>query len=528
MAKHPESIWLTSVTTLPLKPTGCAVKLGPVYLWKKTLFRQAVHKYWCELHRESNFYPRQLVLYEISQHIKSHRCGKVSEYIPLDDVFRVMVSSEQNGKHNIKIVTRMKQFLIGVDTSKEASAWVDTINNEVFGPPLPGVVYEFRVMIGDTIRRGSNSYLLKVCDIKIKVFTANGKIETSFSLNILDIHKIKYQPKMKQSGTTKQGTLTLSVSNAQSGYQEKDVLILQAKSTMDLVRVLSNRKQLLTEKLQKRALMIWRSKSVDSTLHAKSTFDFLVGNKTLDTDLAENRVSQHGYVKLPTNTSKSIIGKKTSLDLPSGSFYNHSDTHSRRKQWQNQRKFVPVFSEDKTSLCPLKETFNPKKMASKSLDQIYSTIDEIHTPNDLSITNKNTRCHIEKLSRFAVSIPDEPLYDDPFYDCIDDTAYQRSSSLPDVSAGSKYSSESAICPPNTKRVIKNAHPLLVQYKAESLPDNTIKEAHYDDKMITSKSSSLPPIACRIVIPDGDHYEVIDDDVCDDDSDYENLPSDSET
>ena len=35
-------------------------------------------------------------------------------------------------------------------------------------------------------------------------------------------------------------------------YQEKDVLILQAKSTMDLVRVLSNRKQLLTEKLQKR------------------------------------------------------------------------------------------------------------------------------------------------------------------------------------------------------------------------------------------------------------------------------------
>ena len=72
-------------------------------------------------------------------------------------------------------------------------------------------------MIGDTIRRGSNNYLLKVCDKKIKVFTANGKIETSVSLNILDIHKIKYQPKMKQSGTTKQGTLTLSVLNIQSG-----------------------------------------------------------------------------------------------------------------------------------------------------------------------------------------------------------------------------------------------------------------------------------------------------------------------
>ena len=37
-------------------------------------------------------------------------------------------------------------------------------------------------------------------------------------------------------------------------YQEIDVLVLQAKSTMDLVRVLSNRKRLLTEKLQKRML----------------------------------------------------------------------------------------------------------------------------------------------------------------------------------------------------------------------------------------------------------------------------------
>ena len=254
---------------------------------------------------------------------------------------------------------------------------------------------------------------------------------------------------------------------------------------------------------------------MDSILNAKSTSDFLVGNKTLDTDLAENRVSHHSYVNLPTSTSKSKSGKKISLDLPSGNFYNHLDTHSRRKQWQNQRKFVPVFSEDKTSLCPLKETFNQKKMASKSLDQIYSTIDEIHTPkyvstndfvfvllhdyhSDVSITNKNTRCHIEQLSRFSpLSIPDEPLYDDPFYNCIDDTAYQKSSSLPDVSAGSKYSSESAIFPPNTERVIKNAHPLLVQYKAESLPDSTIKEAHYDDKMITFKRSSLPPIACRI-------------------------------
>ncbi|XP_065910531.1 uncharacterized protein [Dysidea avara] len=542
MAKHPESIWLTSVATLQLKPTGGAVKFGPVYLWKKTIFRQAVHKYWCELHRESNFYPRQLVLHEISQHIKVRHCGKVSEMIPLDDVFSVMVSSEQKGKHGFKIVTGTKQYLIEVHTSQEASAWVDTINNEVFGPPVPGVVYEFRVMIGSTIKRRSNRYLLKVCDKTIKVFTANGKIETRFSLNILDIHKIQYQPKTKS--TTKQGTLTLSVLNAQSGYQEKNVLALQAKSTMDLVRVLSNR--LTAEKLQKRASMIRRSKSVDSTLHTQSRFDFLVGNKTLETDLAENGVSQRDYIKLPTSASKSIIGKKTSLDLPSSSFFNHSDTHSRRKQWQNQRKFVPVLSEDQTSLYQLKEKFGPTIVASKSLDQIYS--DEIHSPNDLSITNESTRCHIEKLSRFPpLSIPDEPLYDDPFYDCIDDTAHQKSSSLPDVSAGSKCSSESVIGPPNTQKVKKNIHPLLVQYKADSLPAN-IKEAHYDQKMIASKSSSLPPITCRIgsissenayvidslmetyleVVPDNDHYEVIDDDVCDDDSDYEYIPSDSDT
>ena len=115
-------------------------------MWLCFYQTQAIHKYWCELYRESNFYPRQLVLYEISQHIKGRHCGKVSEFIPLDDVFRVMASSEQNGRHAIKIVTRMKQYLIGVDTSQEASAWVDTINNEVFGSPVPGVVCEYDYM----------------------------------------------------------------------------------------------------------------------------------------------------------------------------------------------------------------------------------------------------------------------------------------------------------------------------------------------------------------------------------------------
>ena len=53
MAKHPESIWSTSVATLPLKPTGRAVKLGPVYLWKKTLFRQVRSIYTMYVHEMS-------------------------------------------------------------------------------------------------------------------------------------------------------------------------------------------------------------------------------------------------------------------------------------------------------------------------------------------------------------------------------------------------------------------------------------------------------------------------------------------
>ena len=104
---------------------------------------QVYHKYWCELHRESNFYPRQLVLYELSADRKegSHP-GEASELIPLDVASKVsMISTSAiKGKYVFKIMTAKQQYLIAVNTLSDASSWVNAINDEFFGPPVPGVV----------------------------------------------------------------------------------------------------------------------------------------------------------------------------------------------------------------------------------------------------------------------------------------------------------------------------------------------------------------------------------------------------
>ena len=44
------------------------------------------------------------------------------------------------------IVTSSKQYFIGVDSLWEASDWVDIINKEVFGSPIPGVVCKFTII----------------------------------------------------------------------------------------------------------------------------------------------------------------------------------------------------------------------------------------------------------------------------------------------------------------------------------------------------------------------------------------------
>ena len=102
---------------------------------------QVIHKYYCELHRETNFYPRQLVLFEIPKYNDStEQSGKVAGLIPLDEVFRVEVVDK---KCMFKIMTSDKQYQIRVHTFQEASNWVDAINNETIGPPVPGVVCEY-------------------------------------------------------------------------------------------------------------------------------------------------------------------------------------------------------------------------------------------------------------------------------------------------------------------------------------------------------------------------------------------------
>ncbi|XP_065911627.1 uncharacterized protein [Dysidea avara] len=260
----------TSQLAVTRQPNQLAARFGLVYLPKKTLFRQVYHKYWCELHRESNFYPKQLVLYELSEDLTdSPHPGKVLELIPLDKAFKVSMTSTSaiKGKYVFKIVTAKQQHLIAVNTLSDASSWVNAINDEFFGPPVPGVVYEYRVAVCDYKRRGTrcNNYVLRVYDDKIKLFTANGKIAMNVSYKIKDIHNIKYQP-----ATTKQykkTSLTFSIKNAETCYQEKDVLTICAKSRIDLVRVVYHRKRLVTQNSSKVAFKkggsMSRAKSVD-------------------------------------------------------------------------------------------------------------------------------------------------------------------------------------------------------------------------------------------------------------------------
>jgi len=65
-----------------------------------------------------------------------------------------------------------------------------------------------------------NTYLLKVYDDKMKLYSANGKISCNFSFDIKDIYMVKYQSKKKQYGryftSDEQGYLIFSINNAKS------------------------------------------------------------------------------------------------------------------------------------------------------------------------------------------------------------------------------------------------------------------------------------------------------------------------
>ena len=60
----------------------------------------------------------------------------MSQLVPLDNVLKVMTEDE---KCQINILTSNKKYTIKTATSEEATAWTQAINQEVFGPPLPGV-----------------------------------------------------------------------------------------------------------------------------------------------------------------------------------------------------------------------------------------------------------------------------------------------------------------------------------------------------------------------------------------------------
>jgi len=65
-----------------------------------------------------------------------------------------------------------------------------------------------------------NSYLLKVYDDEIKLYSANGKISCKFSCAMKDIYRVKYQPKTKQCcyhfNFDERGFLIFSINNAKS------------------------------------------------------------------------------------------------------------------------------------------------------------------------------------------------------------------------------------------------------------------------------------------------------------------------
>jgi len=68
--------------------------------------------------------------------------GQASELIPLDKTFKVSLTSTSSikGKYVFKIVTAKQQYLIAVNTMSDATSWVNVINDEFYGPPVPGVV----------------------------------------------------------------------------------------------------------------------------------------------------------------------------------------------------------------------------------------------------------------------------------------------------------------------------------------------------------------------------------------------------
>ena len=99
----------------------------------------SIKKYWCELHRESSYHPRQLILVEMPKNDNED-----PETIPLDNVFKI--SSQEGlikGKSIFQIMTSNGKFTLGTDSLEKTEKWISALHEELFGPPKHNVVCKY-------------------------------------------------------------------------------------------------------------------------------------------------------------------------------------------------------------------------------------------------------------------------------------------------------------------------------------------------------------------------------------------------
>ena len=66
---------------------------------------------------------------------------KVSETIVLENVYKVLMNEDLiKGKFVFHVMTEKGKFTLGTDSSKETDSWVNTLNEELFGPPKHDVI----------------------------------------------------------------------------------------------------------------------------------------------------------------------------------------------------------------------------------------------------------------------------------------------------------------------------------------------------------------------------------------------------
>ena len=98
-----------------------------------------VKKYWCELHRESSYHPRELVLVEMSKNISED-----VETIPLETVFKITRKEGLIKEKSIfQIMTSNGKFTLGTDSLEKTEKWIRVLNEEIFGPPQHNVICKY-------------------------------------------------------------------------------------------------------------------------------------------------------------------------------------------------------------------------------------------------------------------------------------------------------------------------------------------------------------------------------------------------